>query len=55
MSRKRKKEKPGNRNNNRETLLLIGGGFNKKEMEILRSKVNSLGKCCEGGEEGWTG
>lgn len=54
MSEETKREQQP-RNDGQEAPLLVRGGLDNKEKETLRSRVDSLGKCCEGGDEGWTG
>lgn len=39
----------------RQEPELVETGLKVPELKALRDKVASLGKCCEGGSEGWTG
>ena len=40
---------------NHQKPLLVRSGLSQRERELLRDRVDSMGKCCEGGSEGWTG
>jgi len=37
------------------TIEVVGSGLTRVEEEKIYQKVKNEGKCCEGGEEGWTG
>jgi len=54
MSEETKREEQP-KNDGQEAPLLVRGGLDQEEIELLRTRIASLGKCCEGGSEGWTG